>query len=168
MRIYLCVLMLCAICFAGKAQGISFRHLTVDHGLSNNSVTSIYQDKEGIIWLGTNNGLNLYDGNRVRTYYQQIDNPNSLSGNVANQIVGDADSDTVYVRTQNGVSAVHIATETFTTLSTYRFSFLFFNKNCTQLGVMNFWNTTDSGFTLSTGLSIKQASAVFMWTMIPF
>ena len=128
MRIYLCVLMLCAICFAGKAQGISFRHLTVDHGLSNNSVTSIYQDKEGIIWLGTNNGLNLYDGNRVRTYYQQIDNPNSLSGNVANQIVGDADSDTVYVRTQNGVSAVHIATETFTTLSTYRFSFLFFNK----------------------------------------
>ena len=167
MRIYLCVLMLCAICFAGKAQGISFRHLTVDHGLSNNSVTSIYQDKEGIIWLGTNNGLNLYDGNRVRTYYQQIDNPNSLSGNVANQIVGDADSDTVYVRTQNGVSAVHIATETFTTLSTYRFSFLF-NKNCTQLGVMNFLEYDGQRFHSLYRLIDKASIGCFMWTMIPF
>ncbi|RYF65632.1 MAG: hybrid sensor histidine kinase/response regulator, partial [Cytophagaceae bacterium] len=51
---------------ADRAQGQpianQFDHLSVKDGLSNNSVNCILQDREGFIWLGTNEGLNKYDG----------------------------------------------------------------------------------------------------------
>ena len=42
-----------------------FEHLTTEDGLSHNYVQSIYQDKDGFIWLGSDNGLNRYDGQRI-------------------------------------------------------------------------------------------------------
>ena len=47
---------------------ISFRSLTVDQGLSQNSVKSIAQDSTGYIWFNTEDGLNKYDGKEF-TYY---------------------------------------------------------------------------------------------------
>lgn len=38
-------------------------------GLSNRYVTSIRQGNDGLIWVGTNNGLNLYDGYSFKQYY---------------------------------------------------------------------------------------------------
>ena len=38
------------------------------------------QDRRGFIWIGTYNGLNRYDGYRVKTYKPDPNNPNSLSG----------------------------------------------------------------------------------------
>ncbi|MEO7044405.1 MAG: two-component regulator propeller domain-containing protein, partial [Ferruginibacter sp.] len=51
-------------------QQLNFRNLTEKDGLSNNKISSIVQDENGIIWIGTNNGLNRYDGNRVKTFYK--------------------------------------------------------------------------------------------------
>ncbi|GAB4017235.1 hybrid sensor histidine kinase/response regulator transcription factor [Spirosoma koreense] len=39
-----------------------FDHLSVEDGLSNNSVICIFQDREGFMWFGTDDGLNKYDG----------------------------------------------------------------------------------------------------------
>lgn len=38
---------------SGKAQSISFLHLTTDDGLPNNSISSIYQDEREFMWFGT-------------------------------------------------------------------------------------------------------------------
>ncbi|GAB3808451.1 two-component regulator propeller domain-containing protein [Spirosoma humi] len=46
----------------GQPIANQFDHLSVQDGLSNNSVNCILQDREGFIWLGTNEGLNKYDG----------------------------------------------------------------------------------------------------------
>ena len=46
----------------GVGEEISFNHLTTEDGLSNNSVMSMYQDERGFIWIGTRNGVNLYNG----------------------------------------------------------------------------------------------------------
>jgi ligand-binding sensor domain-containing protein len=43
---------------------IPFNHLYSTDGLSHNSVRTIAQDKNGFIWLGTDEGLNRYDGIR--------------------------------------------------------------------------------------------------------
>jgi len=41
---------------------IQFRSLQIDHGLSQNSVTSITQDQSGNLWFATQDGLNKYNG----------------------------------------------------------------------------------------------------------
>lgn len=45
-----------------------FRHLTIDNGLSHNTVYALLQDKDGFIWAGTRYGLNKYDGFDFKVY----------------------------------------------------------------------------------------------------
>lgn len=47
---------------------LSFKHLTLDDGLSVTGVSSVLQDQDGYIWLGTQDGLNQYDGYRVSVH----------------------------------------------------------------------------------------------------
>ncbi|HYH55428.1 MAG TPA: two-component regulator propeller domain-containing protein, partial [Anseongella sp.] len=53
------------------------KQLGVNEGLSHSDVTSIVQDQEGYLWLGTNNGLNRYDGNKIRVFKSS---PSDTSG----------------------------------------------------------------------------------------
>ena len=39
----------------------NFEKLSIDEGLSNEYVTSIFQDSKGYMWIGTIDGLNRYD-----------------------------------------------------------------------------------------------------------
>ena len=45
-----------------------FDHLTINNGLSHNTIFSILQDQHGYIWIGTQNGLNKYDGYNFEIY----------------------------------------------------------------------------------------------------
>lgn len=47
----------------------SFRNLTVEQGLSQNSVLSVAQDSLGFIWFNTEDGLNKFDGREITNYY---------------------------------------------------------------------------------------------------
>ena len=42
--------------------GINFKRITIEDGLSQTTVEYIYQDSDGYMWFGTDNGLNKYDG----------------------------------------------------------------------------------------------------------
>src|SRR5215213_6425815 len=57
---------------AGSAQltSFNFHHLTTEQGLSNSTIRSIAQDKYGFIWIGTLNGLNLFNGYSVKSFYK--------------------------------------------------------------------------------------------------
>lgn len=63
------------------AQGIEFKHLTVESGLSNNKVNCVLEDKVGFIWFGTEDGLNRFDGYGIKIYRHQDNDKNSLSSN---------------------------------------------------------------------------------------
>lgn len=45
-----------------------FKHIGLTEGLSQPSVMSIYQDTLGRMWLGTREGVNVYDGNNIVSY----------------------------------------------------------------------------------------------------
>lgn len=60
---------------------LQFDHLTVDDGLSQIAALSIYQDKHGFIWFGTQDGLNRYDGYEFKVFTHESGNKNSLSNN---------------------------------------------------------------------------------------
>jgi len=55
-----------------------FHHLTIDDGLSHNSVFDVVQDRQGFIWATTVQGINRYDGMSVRTFTPQA--PGSEQG----------------------------------------------------------------------------------------
>jgi signal transduction histidine kinase/ligand-binding sensor domain-containing protein/DNA-binding response OmpR family regulator len=65
-----------------QADGMFFQKLAVEHGLSDLTVRSIVQDRDGYMWFGTNNGLNRYDGNEIVNYFFDRNDPNSLRGNL--------------------------------------------------------------------------------------
>ncbi|MGF1638575.1 MAG: two-component regulator propeller domain-containing protein, partial [Cyclobacteriaceae bacterium] len=51
---------------------ISFRQLSVNDGLSQNSAISIVQDQEGYLWIATQEGLNRYDGKNFKVYSKKF------------------------------------------------------------------------------------------------
>ncbi len=65
----------------GSQNSYSFRHLTVENGLSSNNVKTILKDSEGFLWIGTNNGLNRYDGYNIRVYQPKEKALNSIMFN---------------------------------------------------------------------------------------
>ncbi len=66
-----------------EAQHYYFKHYGIDDGLAHNAVTSILQDHNGFIWIGTRAGLNRFDGYSFKTY----SDANSKFGNVGNASV---------------------------------------------------------------------------------
>jgi two-component system, LytTR family, sensor kinase len=74
------------------AQQYNFDYINIKNGLGNNTVRSIYQDKKGIMYFGTNSGISIYYGNA----FKNIDVVNGKKIGIINQIVGNA-SDSLYV-----------------------------------------------------------------------
>lgn len=70
------------IFYSGAQESyLKFRQITIDDGLSQNSVNCMIQDKRGFVWLGTQDGLNRFDGTNYLHYRNERNNPNSLSSN---------------------------------------------------------------------------------------
>ena len=62
------------------AYPASFEHISVEHGLSQNTVHCVLQDRKGFLWFGTDAGLNRYDGFRFQILHPEKGNPHSIGG----------------------------------------------------------------------------------------
>lgn len=51
-----------------SGQKFYFDRITIENGLSHNTVNCILQDAYGYVWIGTQNGLNKYDGYNFTVY----------------------------------------------------------------------------------------------------
>ena len=78
--LYLLCLLSAPLSLAGQLPYI-FRHLKVENGLSNNNVRTILKDSEGFLWIGTDNGLNRYDGYNFKVYLAKANQAHSLAAN---------------------------------------------------------------------------------------
>ena len=74
---------------SGSGQRIEFERISIEQGLSQSVVTSILQDSKGFIWLGTQDGLNRYDGYEFTTFKHDPEDPDSLSDNFILSILED-------------------------------------------------------------------------------
>lgn len=89
-----------------KNENINFENLTIEDRLSSNYITTIFQDSRGYIWIGTDDGLNQYDGNYIVEYNYS----NGLASTYINTICED-DSGNIWVGTRGGLSIINSKTE---------------------------------------------------------
>jgi len=96
-------------------QGISFYYRQLDNrnGLSNSSVNAIFQDKDQLLWIGTWDGLNRYDGARFSVYNHNIDKAeNSIGSNVI-QAIKEDNRGNIWINTIGGISRYNKASGKF-------------------------------------------------------
>jgi two-component system sensor histidine kinase ChiS len=82
-------------------EEVKFHRLTVDDGLSQNSVFSIIQTKKGFIWAGTQDGLNQFDGYTFTGFNHDPGRTDSLSNNYIKSLLEDR-SGNLWVATNGG------------------------------------------------------------------
>ena len=66
-----------------------FENLNTEHGLSQNTVKCFFQDRKGFLWIGTENGLNRYDGYHFKVFRNNPSDPATISHNSISCIAQD-------------------------------------------------------------------------------
>ena len=75
------VLIFFAFCINAQVPQTKFNYLTTDEGLSTNRITCFYRDSKEWLWIGTEAGLNKYDGYQIKAYQNIEKQPGTLSNN---------------------------------------------------------------------------------------
>ncbi len=100
-------------------RGQSIKLFTVDEGLSSSLINDIYQDRDGIIWIATEDGLNRYDGVKIKTYRNNPNDVNSLAHNYVRTLFEDKDEH-ILVGTYGGVQLYDPATDSFSQFAQFK------------------------------------------------
>jgi signal transduction histidine kinase/ligand-binding sensor domain-containing protein/DNA-binding response OmpR family regulator len=110
-------LLLCVLLCAGVASASDHpvKYIGIEHGLSNNAVTTIYQDKQGFMWFGTYDGLNRYDGYSFQVFRNNVGDTNSLIGNSIYTLAGDS-KDNIWIGGQKGACILNYKQKKITRL----------------------------------------------------
>ena len=95
------VLLLLPAVAGGQTPRLSFQKVTIEDGLSQSTVNCILQDDAGFIWLGTQDGLNRYDGYDFVVYSHQPGVPESLSSDWIRTLFKDRDGQ-IWIGTSGG------------------------------------------------------------------
>ena len=98
-----------------SAASISFSHLNYMDGMTTGSVTDIWFDEKGMVWIGTGNGLNLYDGNTVTPIIFEPGTTGTHSNSVM-RLAGDGDGK-LYVACRGELYSVDCRERSFRTIS---------------------------------------------------
>ena len=88
------------------------QHFYTSDQLSSNQITNICQDRTGYIWVGTEFGLNKYDGYRFTNYFHETDQAATISSNVISFLFLDSQG-SLWVGTQKGLDRYDEANDQF-------------------------------------------------------
>ncbi|HET6722706.1 MAG TPA: two-component regulator propeller domain-containing protein, partial [Chitinophagaceae bacterium] len=137
--IILAYLFICVNCYSQVqpfTPGYNFKHLNVQNGLVQNIVYHFLEDSRGYIWIGTHNGLTLYDGNRTINFLHNPQVNSSIAGNFITSILEDS-LHNIWIGNENGIDLYHRKTSSFTHFGVNREDGTKENTYCVALGVIN-------------------------------
>lgn len=127
MRVLLCCFISFIFSLSSYSKEFYFSYLSSEHGLSQITVTSIFQDSKGMMWFGTRNGLNRYDGYSFDIYQHESNNKSSLSDSHILCITQDS-SENLWIGTNYGLNKLDPSTNKIER---------FFNKNKDEHSISN-------------------------------
>ncbi len=135
-----------------QQQELKFTNITIEDGLSHSKVNCIYQDSQGFMWFGTNEGLNKYDGYKFTVFQPDPDNPHSISANLIRCILEDSKGNFWIGTEAGGLNRYDQNYKTFTHFSCDSTSEILLSGNNINSIIEdcqgNLWLGTDSGIDL--------------------
>ena len=100
------------VVLANELHNTSFKHISTEHGLSQKTIQAINQDDIGFLWLGTQEGLNRYDGREIRVFRHNPNDITSISHDVIRDIAIDGNGN-IWIATNGGLNRYNAASESF-------------------------------------------------------
>ncbi|MFV0468809.1 MAG: two-component regulator propeller domain-containing protein, partial [Dysgonomonas sp.] len=110
--VFIVFFFLCQMNLDARKDDFFFDHLSVKDGLSQISVTSIFQDSRGYMWFGTRDGLNRYNGNEFKIYKHNLNDITTIGDNYIRCIQEDGQKN-LWIGTTNGLNKFDRKTNTF-------------------------------------------------------
>lgn len=105
-------LLICILCcFPHLIHAYSLRQFSNKNGLSNSAILSLYQDHQGVIWIGSCDGLNIFDGTNIHVYNPVNPTKAPLSGNLINDIM-ETEKDVLWIQTNYGLDRLDTKLQT--------------------------------------------------------
>ncbi len=158
----LCIWLFSFTPFFSFAQQYNFDYINIKNGLVNNTVRSIYQDKKGIMYFGTNSGVSIYYGNA----FKNLDVVDGKKIGIINQIVG-SPQDSIYVISSTIPFFYQLQTQQLSKhpakAPVYIYSMLYDDKRflvCADDGLRVFENGTFNKINLVTRDTVKFISKI--------
>jgi len=96
-----------------QGQIINAELFTIENGLSQTSIHCVIQDSKGFLWVGTQDGLNKYDGYSFKTFKNEPHDTSSISNNYIHCIFEDSQGE-IWVGTNFGLNKYDRFSNTFT------------------------------------------------------
>ena len=129
-RTYLSLLyFLCLLfCLPLEVHAYSLRQFSNRDGLSNSAILSLYQDDRGIIWIGSCDGMNIFDGTDIYLYAPISSSKTLLSGNLINQII-ESEKDILWVQTNYGLNRLDTKQQTSQSFTEFKGQYFMANNN---------------------------------------
>ena len=99
----ICILLSLFCSLFADEQDYIFSKIDYQQGLSNSAVLCLFQDNTGLMWFGTYDGVNCYDGKGMEVYRSDFSENKTLSNNIISYIQ-QADSNCLWIATNLGAS----------------------------------------------------------------
>lgn len=112
MKKSLLIFLLFGACLLATAKDYDISNLTNNDGLSNSSVNTIFQDSDGLLWLGTWDGLNVYNGREFKVCKPDPGNAQTISNNIIRDLV-EEQQDVLWIATDRGINRLDKKTHLF-------------------------------------------------------
>jgi len=109
----LLILLFCVNSLFAQENTLTVNSFEIKDGLSQNYMSCVMQDHSGIIWIGTQDGLNKFNGYEFEKYRYNSNNINSLSGNYINDTKEDQFGN-IWIATQGGLNKYNPQKNKFT------------------------------------------------------
>jgi len=90
LTVHFLLVVLCLFVVRSKAQDEQLEYLGVSDGLSQGMIIHMIQDRDGLLWMATKDGLNRYDGYEFKVYSHSPDDPYSISDHTQQYILEDS------------------------------------------------------------------------------
>jgi ligand-binding sensor domain-containing protein/signal transduction histidine kinase/DNA-binding response OmpR family regulator len=88
---------------AKDPYSICFNHIGLNNGLSQSTVFSIAQDRQGNLWFATYDGINKYDGYNFTVYRHKQNDPTSIANDISRVVTVDS-RNRLWIGTRSGLS----------------------------------------------------------------